>query len=169
VIPIGLGLSLIINGLFLAGKVNREKVLTLPDIFAKRYGKLVEVIISLATIISFIMLLAGNLVGMGVILAYLWNVDESGAIWISSAIIWSYTVSGGLFSVAYTDVLQGSVGWVGCLVFAYWFMANEEPNAAPPSIGFPGNHVCCACLKLVCEECSKKIRPSSPPFRVHLS
>eukprot|EP00339_Tiarina_fusa_P011601 CAMPEP_0117072390 /NCGR_PEP_ID=MMETSP0472-20121206/50958_1 /TAXON_ID=693140 ORGANISM="Tiarina fusus, Strain LIS" /NCGR_SAMPLE_ID=MMETSP0472 /ASSEMBLY_ACC=CAM_ASM_000603 /LENGTH=247 /DNA_ID=CAMNT_0004796487 /DNA_START=132 /DNA_END=872 /DNA_ORIENTATION=- len=106
VIPIGLGLSLIINGLFLAGKVNEEQVLTLPDIFAKRYGRVVEVLVSLATCISFMMLLAGNLVGMGVILAYLWNMNESGAIWISSSVVWSYTVLGGLFSVAYTDVLQ---------------------------------------------------------------
>ena len=138
VLPIGLGLSLIINGVFLAENINKDNVLTLPDVFAKRYGKVVEVLVSITTVISFMMLLAGNLVGMGVILAYLWGMSESGAIWISSAIIWSYTVSGGLFSVAYTDVLQGGVGWLGCLAFAYWFISNEGEGAPPPSIGFPG-------------------------------
>jgi Na+/proline symporter len=138
VIPIGLGLSLIINGVFLADKVNMDNVLTLPDIFAKRYGKTVEILVSLATVISFIMLLAGNLVGIGVITGYLWGISESGGIWIGSAVIWSYTVSGGLFSVAYTDVFQGAIGWVGCLATAYWFIANEENRAPPPSIGFPG-------------------------------
>ena len=86
-LPIGLGLSLIINGLFLASKVNEEKVLTLPDIFAKRYGRVVEVLVSLTTCISFTMLLAGNLVGMGVVLAYLWNMSESSAIWVSSSVV----------------------------------------------------------------------------------
>ena len=37
------------------------------DILAKRYGVVVEVLASIATIISFLMLLAGNLVGMGVV------------------------------------------------------------------------------------------------------
>jgi len=67
VIPIGLGLSLILNGLLLAAKINREEgVLTLPDILSRRYGKVVEVLVGLVSIVSFLMLLAGNLVGMGV-------------------------------------------------------------------------------------------------------
>ena len=64
----GLGFSLILNGIFFAKKINEEKVLTLPDVFGKKYGKVVEVIASLISIISFMMLLAGNLVGMGAIL-----------------------------------------------------------------------------------------------------
>jgi Na+/proline symporter len=62
VIPIGLGLSLILNGVFLAHHINEDELLTLPDAFSKRYGKVVEVLVSLCTVCSFIMLLAGNLV-----------------------------------------------------------------------------------------------------------
>lgn len=61
VLPIGLGLSLVLNGLFLAHHINNDFVFTLPDVFAKRYGKVVEVLVSLVTIVSFLMLLAGNL------------------------------------------------------------------------------------------------------------
>lgn len=80
VLPIGLGLSLINNGLFLAKHINNDQigVLTLPDVLSKRYGKVVEVLVSIGTIISFMMLLAGNLVGMGVILSYLWGISEEG-------------------------------------------------------------------------------------------
>lgn len=60
VLPIGLGLSLILNGVFLARKINVDNALTLPDVFAKRYGKLVEVMASICTIISFLCLLAGK-------------------------------------------------------------------------------------------------------------
>lgn len=138
VLPIGLGLSLILNGLFLARHINAERgVLTLPDVLAKRYGKLVEVLVSLATIVSFMMLLAGNLVGMGVILSYILGFSTATGIWISAAVVWAYTVSGGLFSVAYTDVAQGLMGWSGCIVLAYYLISNET-RAPPPSIGFPG-------------------------------
>lgn len=140
VLPIGLGLSLLINGVFLAHKINEdhEGVLTLPDILAKRYGRVVEILLSCATIISFMMLLAGNLVGMGTILSYVWGVSSVAGVWIAATIIWAYTVSGGLFSVAYTDVFQAIVGWSGCIVAAFYLIANEQVQAPPPSIGFPG-------------------------------
>jgi len=138
VLPIGLGLSLILNGIFLAHHVNNDEVLTLPDIFAKRYGRVVEVLVSLATVTSFIMLLAGNLVGFGVITSYLWGISETAGIWTAACIVWAYTASGGLFSVAYTDVVQGVIGWSGCIVMAFWFIHNEEVRYPPPSIGFPG-------------------------------
>jgi Na+/pantothenate symporter len=138
-LPIGLGLSLILNGLFLARHINAEtNVLTLPDVLARRYGKIVEVLVSIATICSFMMLLAGNLVGMGVILAYVWGITVQSAIWTAATIVWAYTVTGGLFSVAYTDVAQGAIGWSGCAITAYYLIANSEPNAPPPSIGIPG-------------------------------
>jgi Na+/proline symporter len=86
VLPIGLGLSLILNGLFLARHINRDNALTLPDVFAKRYGKMVEVMASVCTIISFLCLLAGNLVGMGVIISYLLDITKEAAIAVSSTI-----------------------------------------------------------------------------------
>jgi Na+/proline symporter len=138
VIPIGLGLSLILNGLFLAKHINNDQVLTLVDVFAKRYGVVVEVLVSLITCTSFIMLLAGNLLGFGVITSYLWGTSEQAAIWIAASIIWVYTAVGGLYSVAYTDLVQAVCGFSGCIVMAYWFLANEENKAPPPSIGFPG-------------------------------
>lgn len=129
---------MIINGIFFAGKINQEGVLTLPDVYAKKYGKTVEVLVSLTTITSFIMLLAGNLVGMGFICAYVWGISQTAGIWIAAAIIWGYTVSGGLLAVAYTDCVQGVLGWSGCIVAVYWFIVNADENAATPSVGFPG-------------------------------
>jgi Na+/proline symporter len=138
VIPIGLSLSLFINGIFLAPLVHDDEVWTLVDVFAKRYGKTVEIMISSCSILSFIMLLAGNLVGAGRVLAYVWSVPESMGIWLSAAFVWLYTYCGGLISVAYTDVAQGLVGWTGCFVFAMYLLSSHDIKASPPSIGFPG-------------------------------
>ena len=84
------------------------------------------------------MLLAGNLVGMGFITSYVWGISQSSGIYLTAAIIWLYTVSGGLFSVAYADVIQGAIGWSGCIVASYWTIVNTSENAAPPSVGFLG-------------------------------
>ena len=75
---------------------------------------------------------------MGVILSYVWGVNEEAGVWIAASIIWAYTVSGGLFSVAYTDVFQAIIGWSGCIVAAFYIVVNADPKAPPPSIGFPG-------------------------------
>lgn len=138
VIPIGLGLSLVLNSLFFAGKIQREEVLTLPDIYAKRYGRTVEVLVSIATMVSFVFLLAGNLVGLGQLISFFWGIDASAAVWLATAVVWLYTACGGLFSVAYTDAFQGAIGWLGGLICSFWLLKNISPGAAPPSRGFPG-------------------------------
>jgi Na+/proline symporter len=138
VLPIGLGLSLILNGVFLAAKINKDNALTLPDVFAKRYGKLVELLVSFCTIISFLCLLAGNLVGMGTIISYIVDISQGAAIAISAILVLLYTIAGGLFSVAYTDVIQSVIGWIGCCTFAFYMIRNAKDSAPPSSIGFPG-------------------------------
>ena len=75
---------------------------------------------------------------MGFILSYLWGIEQSNGIWTAAAIIWAYTASGGLFSVAYTDVAQGIIGWSGCIICAFYIVINEDVKAPPPSIGLPG-------------------------------
>ena len=137
VLPIGLGLSLILNGVFLAHHVNNELVLTLPDIYGKRYGIATEICASVCTCVSFTCLLAGNLVGMGAILGYVFDISETAAIFIAGIICLAYTACGGLFSVAYTDVVQSAVGMIGCLACAYWLIGNADKEAPPPSVGFP--------------------------------
>jgi Na+/proline symporter len=138
VLPIGLGLSLILNGIFFARKINVDNALTLPDVFAKRYGKVVEVMVSLCTIASFLCLLAGNLVGMGAILHYVSPISQAAAIWLAASLVLLYTISGGLYSVAYTDVVQAAIGFIGCVTFTSYMIANSEESAPPVSIGIPG-------------------------------
>mmetsp|Transcript_71807 Transcript_71807/g.131466 ORF Transcript_71807/g.131466 Transcript_71807/m.131466 type:complete len:897 (-) Transcript_71807:51-2741(-) len=128
--PIGLGLSLILNGIFLAAPLNRMNLLTLPDLFARKYGPATEVLASLCTIVSFLFLLAGNLVGCGKILAFLLDVDSAVGIILSTILIWAYSCAGGLFSVAYTDIMQATIGWLGFIVGSIWIQSKLP--------GYPG-------------------------------
>ena len=60
-IPIGLAASLFIVGRFLAAPLNQMNLLTLPEFFYRRYGRMAELLASLLTIVCFIVLVAGNL------------------------------------------------------------------------------------------------------------
>lgn len=69
--------------------------------------------------------------GFGAITSYLWGTTEEAAIWIAAGVVWIYTACGGLFSVAYTDVVQGLIGWTGyveraCSRLIYYYWSNHN-------------------------------------------
>ncbi|CAM9703494.1 unnamed protein product [Ascophyllum nodosum] len=124
----GLGLSLVINGVFIARYINKAHCLTLPDFYGKAFGPAVEVLVSLLTCISFICLLAGNLVGLSTIIRFLFGGNLATSVFIAGIITMIYTGAGGLLSVAYTaDVAQASLGIVGLLTAGAWMLSNREP------------------------------------------
>ena len=133
VLPIGLGLSLILNAIFFAAPLNKMQLLTLPDLMRVKFGPLAEVFFSILTIVSFLFLLAGNLVGAGRIVNFLFDLDDVAGIWICCVCVWAYTIAGGLFSVAYTDVAQAALGWLGLVVGTSWVLTNmpTHPGVSP--------------------------------------
>lgn len=138
VLPMGLGLSLVINGLFIARHINKAQCLTLPDFYGKAWGPAVEIVVSLLTCISFICLLAGNLVGLSIIIRFLFGGELATSVFIAGIVTMIYTGAGGLLSVAYTDVAQASLGLLGLLAAAGWMLINRDPTHPQPSVGFPG-------------------------------
>ena len=137
-IPIGIGLSLWLNSVLFAQPLNRMKLMTLPDLMARKFGPACEILFSLLSIASFLCLLGGNLVGAGKIISHLFfnQENEIPGIWICSFCVWLYTVTGGLFSVAYTDIGQALIGWTGMLAGAIYIMANF-PSSPPTSPAYP--------------------------------
>jgi Na+/proline symporter len=137
-VSIGLALSLILNGLFLADHINQEKVLTLPDVLARRYGPVVETIVSLSSVMTMLMLIAGNLVGFAKVASYLWSTSTTISVWIAAGSVWLIAVSGGLFSAASTSVVQGTFCWGGFVLTVVYIVFRQYQSSSPPSIGFPG-------------------------------
>src|SRR5262249_29001327 len=60
-ISLGLAASLFVVGRFLAAPLNDMNLLTLPEFFQRRYDTRTELAVSLLTIVSFTVLIAGNL------------------------------------------------------------------------------------------------------------
>ena len=139
VIPLGLGLCLLVTACFYAKPLNKMSMITLPDFYFRRFGNGAEGISGVLMIISFLVLVAGNLAASGFILEVVFGIDYFWGILISALVVVAYTAAGGLFASAYTNLFQvylaiGSF-WAGFLFFAGGF--SEAPwdviyNNAPP-------------------------------------
>ena len=128
VIPLGLGLCLLVTAAFYGKPLNKMAMITLPDFYFRRYGNGAEGISGVLMIISFLVLVAGNLAASGFILNTVFGIDYFWGILISSLVVVAYTVAGGLFASAYTNLFQVylAIGafWAGFLFFAGGFFRN---------------------------------------------
>jgi Na+/proline symporter len=121
VIPLGLGLCLLVTAAFYAKPLNKMAMITLPDFYFRRFGNGAEGISGILMTISFLILVAGNLAASGFILEVVFGIDYFWGITISAAVVVAYTIAGGLFASAYTNLFQvylaiGSF-WAGFLFF----------------------------------------------------
>ena len=139
VIPLGLAICLFITGAAYAKKLNKMSMFTLPDFYFRRYGNGAEGISGILMIISFTILVAGNLAASGIILELVFDIDYFWGILISALVVVAYTIAGGLFASAWTNLFQVylAIGafWAGFLFFAGGFSGTEWDtiyNNAPP-------------------------------------
>lgn len=138
-IPIGLGVCLVLTGIFYGKKLNRMAMLTLPDFYYRRYGNGAEGISGILMMISFIVLVAGNFAASGFILSTVLGIDFFWAMLIAAIVVLIYTYAGGLFSSAYTDIFQIylAIGafWAAFIFFAAGFSGinfGTILGSAPP-------------------------------------
>jgi SSS family solute:Na+ symporter len=115
--PFGAGLCLIIVGLFFAVPLYRMKLLTIGDFYKKRYGRSVEVLTSIAIIISYLGWVAAQITALGLVFNVISNdaISQTAGMWIGAGTILIYTFFGGMWAVAITDFLQMIVIVLGML------------------------------------------------------
>lgn len=134
-LPVGLSLCLFLTGTFLAKPMNRMGLITIPDFYRVKYGRPVELIAACIMSVSFSFLLAGNLVAGGYMFQTFLGTSYIGGITLLAALVLAYTVSGGLFAVAYTDAMQVVIALVGTLGLLFYLVANfgivVEPGMGP--------------------------------------
>ncbi|MEM9091045.1 MAG: sodium:solute symporter family protein [Cyanobacteria bacterium P01_F01_bin.53] len=130
-LPIGLSLCLFLTGTFLAKPMNRMGLITIPDFYRVKYGRKVELIAACIMSVSFSFLLAGNLVAGGFMFQTFLGTSYVGGITLLAALVFAYTVSGGLFAVAYTDAMQIIIALVGSFGLLVYLLANFGLTVAP--------------------------------------
>ncbi|MFK8102481.1 MAG: sodium:solute symporter family protein [Saprospiraceae bacterium] len=104
--PWGYAMSLIIGGLFFARKMRRYQFKTMLDPLTQRFGKRMAAVLFLPALSGEIFWTAAILTALGTTFATVLGLDTAPAIVISAIIAIAYTAIGGLWSVAFTDVIQ---------------------------------------------------------------
>ncbi|XP_042349761.1 high-affinity choline transporter 1-like [Plectropomus leopardus] len=115
VIPVTAATSFIVGGLFFAKPMRDKKYVTMMDPFQIKYGNVVSGALSVALVISDIIWVTGTLIGLGATMSVILDFPYSVCIWISAAVAIIYTLLGGLYSVAYTDIIQ-----LALIFFSLW-------------------------------------------------
>jgi SSS family solute:Na+ symporter len=115
--PFGSSMCLILAGLFFAPRLYRLNILTVGDYYRLRYGRQVEVLCTLAVVVSYVGWVAAQFKVLGLVLNVVTDgaISQSAGIVIGAAIVLTYTTFGGMFSVAILDFVQISVIMGGLL------------------------------------------------------
>ncbi|SHG13410.1 sodium:solute symporter family protein [Streptoalloteichus hindustanus] len=111
--PWGYALSMLVGGLFFAGPMRRGRFMTMLDPMDIRFGKRVAGLGSVPAVLGEVFWSGAILTALGTTFAVIVGLDFTPAIIISAAIGIAYTVAGGAWSVALTDVAQIVVIFVG--------------------------------------------------------
>ena len=124
--PFGSSMCLVLMGLFFAARLYKMDLLTIGDYYRKRYNPTVEMLTSIAIIISYLGWVSAQIVALGLV----FNILSDGALSMHTGmilgmlIVLTYTVFGGMFSVAWTDFMQMTLIVVGLLYIA-WLIGDE--------------------------------------------
>jgi solute:Na+ symporter, SSS family len=120
--PFGSSMCLVIVAFFFARAFYRMDLLTIGDFYRKRYGRTMELGTSVVIAISYLGWTAAQLTALGLVFSTLTDgaVSLSTGIVISGVVVLAYTIWGGMWSVAMTDLFQsvmiivglGLVAWV---------------------------------------------------------
>jgi Na+/proline symporter len=124
-IPLGLAVSLVLVGRYLAAPLNEMDLMTLPEFFYRRYGKRTELLVSLVTLVCFTVLIAGNLSAVAWILSVVSGLNYGQALVISTVVILAYTMAGGLYSAIWTDFFQIHVALIGFVAAAVYLISTQ--------------------------------------------
>lgn len=123
--PFGASMCLVLVGLFFARKLYRMNLLTIGDYYKQRFGRNVEIIVSICIVLSYLGWVAAQITALGLV----FNVLSEGTISaptgmvIGASIVLLYTLFGGMWSVALTDFVQMVIIVLG-LFYIAWLVSD---------------------------------------------
>ena len=119
--PFGSSFCLLFVALFFARAFYRMDLLTIGDFYRKRYSKPVEVVTSVAITASYLGWTSAQLTALGLVFSVLSGgaISLSTGIVIGGLVVLGYTIWGGMWSVALTDLFQTVVILIGLTAVAF--------------------------------------------------
>jgi solute:Na+ symporter, SSS family len=119
--PFGSSMCLILVGLFFARPLYRLGLLTIGDFYRGRYNRHVELVASVCIVISYLGWVSAQVTALCLVFSVLTHgamAPWQGMI-LGVAIVLVWTLSGGMLSVAFTDLFQMTVIMAGMLYIAW--------------------------------------------------
>src|SRR3954467_7295883 len=117
------GISLILGGIFFSRRMRQLGFTTLIDPFESRFGKRWAAVLFIPAMLAEVFWSAELLVAIGSSFDVILGIRLTAAILLAALVVTIYTMMGGLWSVAYTDVFQLAIVVLG-LVAALPFMLD---------------------------------------------
>jgi Na+/proline symporter len=119
--PFGSSMCLILVGLFFARHLYSKKYLTIGDFFREKYGRTVEVLITLCIVVSYLGWVSAQIKALGLVFNVVSNdgISQEWGMIIGAASVLIYTLFGGMWSVAITDFVQMIIIVLGMLYIGY--------------------------------------------------
>lgn len=122
--PWGYALSLIIGGIFFARKMRRHQFMTIIDPLEQRFGKRMAGVLYIPALLGELFWSAAILTALGTTFGMILNIDFQTSIILSAMIAIAYTVAGGMWAVAFTDVFQMIVILLGLFLVVPFVLSN---------------------------------------------
>ncbi|KAM9352373.1 high affinity choline transporter 1-like [Symphorus nematophorus] len=109
-------INFVLGGLFFAKPMRSKRYVTMLDPFQHRYGNMFTATLLLIALVSDILWMACILAALGGTMSVILGLSSTLSIIISAVVSIIYTFLGGLYSVAYTDIIQL------CFIFVSLFL-----------------------------------------------
>lgn len=124
--PFGASACLVIAALLFARVFYRMDLLTIGEFYKKRYGKGVEVLTSVAIAASYLGWTSAQMTALGLVIHVLSGgaVPLNFAIMLGAGLVLFYTIFGGMWSVAFTDLFQTVIILIGLSLVA-WLVGGQ--------------------------------------------
>ncbi|XP_072898018.1 high affinity choline transporter 1-like [Hemitrygon akajei] len=114
--PLGYSFSLILGGLFFVKPMRAKQFVTMMDPFQEKFGRVMGSLLLIPAVLGDIFWSAAILAALGATMTVILDIETYLSIILSACVVTIYTLLGGLYSVAYTDVMQ-----MVFIVISLWF------------------------------------------------
>ena len=124
--PFGSSVCLVLSGILFSRYLYKLNIITLGDYYRMRYNRTVEVLTTLCIVASYLGWVAAQTKALGLLffVASDGAVSETTGMILGTALVLTYTIFGGMLSVAILDFVQMIV-MLGGLLFIAWIVAGK--------------------------------------------
>lgn len=129
--PFGSAICLVLAGVLFSRYLYKLNIMTLGDFYRMRYNRTVEVLTTVCIVVSYLGWVAAQTKALGLIFSVVSNgaISEALGMCLGTALVLTYTIFGGMLSVAILDFVQMIV-MIGGLLFIAFVVAGKVEGGA---------------------------------------